>query len=551
MRKTILTFLGLMLSTGIGMAVSSSEDIITQLFSDNDVSTTLSTDSSELAGLSNGEDPFKNLYLFMYQNVKLAPKEETLKVLVQKSDYAWYSEDDIAAVVAGDIYPLKEALGSGVTQSILIETYAQIQNDYNNELQLQIDNRGLIYEALAKEIFYNNDLTDSASVDILYDLDLINFLLFNEYVPETDRSGDPAVVPASEETILASEETVEKPKLAKVKRSTDTSTVAVSSAVTDIICSIDTELSDAITAYEEANPEPVVEEVDEPTVVEEDEDAPELDEPEADADVPDSEPEADDSDEGEDDSGEDAEEAPAEATVDEFVASLGGAVGNWDRELPCDEIFCITVELIPGETEDDDNSYEKTDDCIACHISYIKQKLEETLSKPVAPSKVPMNNFEDGTCKEAGNKINLDINVYAIKKPIFTPENDSTPDASAKAVEDLKQVLYSTNALTTPEGVTGTTQSQIETARILNTRAGLDQADVAKQIIAADEARRAAVKKTLDDFEFKARGQASQDFEDQILGELATFKSYFSQFSESLKSTLAPLESLAGKKYCE
>ena len=540
-----------MLSTGIGMAVSSSEDIITQLFSDNDVSTTLSTDSSELAGLSNGEDPFKNLYLFMYQNVKLAPKEETLKVLVQKSDYAWYSEDDIAAVVAGDIYPLKEALGSGVTQSILIETYAQIQNDYNNELQLQIDNRGLIYEALAKEIFYNNDLTDSASVDILYDLDLINFLLFNEYVPETDRSGDPAVVPASEETILASEETVEKPKLAKVKRSTDTSTVAVSSAVTDIICSIDTELSDAITAYEEANPEPVVEEVDEPTVEDEEADEPEAETDIPEADIPDSEPEAD----APDDSG-DGVDAPAEATVDEFVASLGGAVGNWDRELPCDEIFCIVVELIEGDAgvstgEDDDNSYEKTDDCIACHISYIKQKLEETLSKPVAPSKVPMNNFEDGTCKEAGNKINLDINVYAIKKPIFTPENDSTPDASAKAVEDLKQVLYSTNALTTPEGVTGTTQSQIETARILNTRAGLDQADVAKQIIAADEARRAAVKKTLDDFEFKARGQASQDFEDQILAELATFKSYFSQFSESLKSTLAPLESLAGKKYCE
>ena len=86
MRKTILTFLGLMLSTGIGMAVSSSEDIITQLFSDNDVSTTLSTDSSELAGLSNGEDPFKNLYLFMYQNVKLAPKEETLKVLAEQDE---------------------------------------------------------------------------------------------------------------------------------------------------------------------------------------------------------------------------------------------------------------------------------------------------------------------------------------------------------------------------------------------------------------------------------------------------------------------------------
>ena len=239
------------------------------------------------------------------------------------------------------------------------------------------------------------------------------------------------------------------------------------------------------------------EEVDEPTVEDE-----EADEPEAETDIPEADIRI-----------QNLKQMPLmipemewmrlqEATVDEFVASLGGAVGNWDRELPCDEIFCIVVELIEGDAgvstgEDDDNSYEKTDDCIACHISYIKQKLEETLSKPVAPSKVPMNNFEDGTCKEAGNKINLDINVYAIKKPIFTPENDSTPDASAKAVEDLKQVLYSTNALTTPEGVTGTTQSQIETARILNTRAGLDQADVAKQIIAADEARRAAVKRLL------------------------------------------------------
>lgn len=546
MRKTILTFLGLMLSTGIGMAVSSSEDIISQLFTENDVSTSLSTDADELEGLSNGEDPFKNLYLFMYQNVKLAPKEEAIKVLAENADYVWYSEESLAAVVDGDISPLKEELGSGAAQSVLIETYTKIQNDYNNELQLQVDNRGLLYEALAKEIFYNNDLTDSASVDILYDLDLIHYLLFNEYVTYPDRSGDTSTELASEDATI-----FEKPKLAKVKRSSESSSAA-SAALSEIICDIDTELSDAITAYEEANPEPEEEgeeNVDENTDEGGDDNVDPPTEDDSDEDVP----PADD----EDSDGDDDAEAPKEeVTVDDFVASLGGGtLGNWERELPCDEIFCITVELIEGDagvsTEEDSVGYEQTDDCISCHINFIKQKLEETLSKPLAPSKVPMNNFEDGTCKEAGNKINLDINVYTIKKPIFTPENDTSFDSTSDNVEDLKQVLYSSRALTTPDTVVGTTQNDVEAARILNTRAGLDQADVLKQILVANETRMAAIKKTIDDFELSARGQTSQDFEDQILVELATFKSYFSQFQESLKSTLAPLESLAGKKYCE
>jgi hypothetical protein len=178
--------------------------------------------------------------------------------------------------------------------------------------------------------------------------------------------------------------------------------------------------------------------------------------------------------------------------------------------------------------------------------------MEETLSKPLSPSKVPMNIFEDATCKDAGSKINLDINVYTIKKPIFTPENDTTPDAASKGVEDLKEEITANRALTTAEEANGLTAHDLDAGRILNTRAGDNQEEIINQILLADQAQIDKLQEIFDDFELNARGQTSQDFEDQILIELSTLKSYFEQFEDSLKATMIPLESLAvDKKYCE
>ncbi len=539
MRKIILTFLGLMLSTGIGMAVSSSEDIIKELFTDNGITTSLSTDSSELKTLSQEEDAFNNVYLFMYQNVKKAPNDETLKILAENPDYSEYSTEDISSIVIdGDISKISEKLGSSVEQNTIIDFYTKMQSDYTEELELQTENRGLLYESLAKEIFYNNDLSDSASVDILYDLDLINYLLFNEYITYPDRKGNTSVD-------LASEEIFGTQKLSKIKRSTGSPSASVTTAVSNIVCSIDTELSDAIKKYEEANPESTT-------------DSNSGDSDTTSGGTSSNSGSSSGSSSTSTSSTSSSTKTASSPTVDDFLSSLGGGtLGNWDRSLPCDEVFCITVDLIPGDagvstdSSTSGQTYEKTDDCIACHISYIAQKLNDTLSKPLSPSKVPMNNFEDGTCKEAGSKINLDINVYVQKKPIFTPEDDTTPDSSSNDVESLKELIYSSRALTNPDEVTGQTNSDLDSGRILSTLAGSDQEAVVNQILIANQAKMDQIQKLFADFELKARGQTYQDQEDQILIELATLKSYFSQFEDSLNATIAPIEDLAGKKYCE
>lgn len=553
MRKIIFTIFGLIISTSAGMALRTDDDILKQLFADNDLTRAFNNDSTEIKNLGNEEDPFKNVYLFMYQNIKEAPRDEAVKALLTDPDYQSYDQTQFEKVVIdGDISEITTRLGSGVEQSVIVDEYTKMRDDYETELQLQMDNRSLLYEALAKEIFINGDLSDSAQVDLLYDLDLIHYLLFNEYITYPDRSGDTAVS-------LASEELFGKPKLGKVKRTTDTTTVtepvsaSAIAAVSDIVCSIDTELSDAITAFEEANPETVTESTSGT---------------DSGTDTSSSSSSSGPSDSGSTSestwsgviSNEATETVPDEATVEDFVASLGGGtLGNWDRSLPCDEVFCITVELIPGDagvstdsTETTDAGYKKSDNCIACHISYISQRMTDTLSKSLSASKVPMNNFEDATCKDAGSKVNLDINVYAIKKPIFTPENDSTPDAAAKDVDDLKELLWSSRALTSADDATGDTIQDLDAGRILSTRAGGNQEEIINQILAANQAQVSRLQEIFDDFELNARGQTSQDFEDQILIELATFKSYFGQFEESLKATMTPLEALAvDKQYCK
>src|SRR3989338_10462773 len=93
----------------------------------------------------------------------------------------------------------------------LFAEYASLVEDYKTELELQMSNRKLTYQALSAEMFYNNDLIDSANIDILYDLDIINYLLFGEYIVYPDRSGDaPVELSSTPDTPERSESALKK-----------------------------------------------------------------------------------------------------------------------------------------------------------------------------------------------------------------------------------------------------------------------------------------------------------------------------------------------------
>ncbi len=68
--------------------------------------------------------------------------------------------------------PSQEDINNNLDQTVVATTYTDIMTEYNKELDLQRDNRKLAYESLASEMFLYNDLSDSAYIELLYDLEL-------------------------------------------------------------------------------------------------------------------------------------------------------------------------------------------------------------------------------------------------------------------------------------------------------------------------------------------------------------------------------------------
>jgi len=132
----------------------------------------------------------------------------------------------------------------------------------------------------------------------------------------------------------------------------------------------------------------------------------------------------------------------AEPTAaDDFYNSLEGPESaDWSRELPCDDILCLEINFITGD--DEDYSYQETDNCIACHISYIKQTLADVTSHDLSPSKLTGSMMEDATCKSSFSALIPSFGVFVLTNPILTPPNDDIVVSVGDIVANLKEALY-------------------------------------------------------------------------------------------------------------
>ena len=250
MKKFLLFSIGMVLSLTAGMTVSqalmSDDDLLAHIFEEAGVDMSDSHDAKELSNLASGEVPFEGLYLFMLQNIKNGPQDAAIEEIAKRYQY---TEEEIEAIVlTGDSQgiinkkqeevlaaqaagaaeqmeaaqaqadadletfiadnsfgantetfvreyyatyerpPLATDLDDPLTSDFLLDRMAEIGGAYDKELEFQQSNRRLAYEALASEMFMNNKLGDSANIDLLYDLDLIHYLLFGELITYADRS---------------------------------------------------------------------------------------------------------------------------------------------------------------------------------------------------------------------------------------------------------------------------------------------------------------------------------------------------------------------------
>lgn len=109
------------------------------------------------------------------------------------------------------------------------------------------------------------------------------------------------------------------------------------------------------------------------------------------------------------------------------TTSGGGPSGNitdamrdwWEENMPCGEVFCLTVEFTYRQT----SLYSNSANCIACHVEKINDSFNKTLGHNLSPSKQTGNLLESSKCKNAMLP-KFGFGLVMIGQPILTPPND-------------------------------------------------------------------------------------------------------------------------------
>ncbi len=89
----------------------------------------------------------------------------------------------------------------------------------------------------------------------------------------------------------------------------------------------------------------------------------------------------------------------------------------------CDDIICVTLEFIEKPAT---AAFNKTDNCIQCHVQFINESLQKTISHSLIPAKATGNLGESGLCKNAaGTSLGaVGMNVSVNFVPVITPVKD-------------------------------------------------------------------------------------------------------------------------------
>lgn len=544
MRKTTLIFgvlLGLSFSFGLYLSPKvwgeeAPASVSARVLETTGLSIAADGSYQDLSRLSRGQSfAFENLYLSLYISVKNEPEQRALEHL---SESLGYTTKELNDILSGSLKVIEKRFRreANVTQEDVLNEFTRVQDAYDNELRLQNTSHRLGYEALAKNLFYDNDLGNSGGIDLLADLSLLNQIIFNAPLRYLDRgTQDAAVVLSSESVldeplILASETDVDFARLCQedpLLREALEAFAQTPAGETLNEASLPRQGTQPIGVTEDTSPIPGSA----LAILSETEDAP----------------------------------SPEIEDFDTLIASFTATKGDWTRSLPCTDIFCIKVNLVTAgdEKEAAENgtipSYAPSDNCVACHVHFINAKLSQTMEKPLAPNKISMNFFEDATCKDAGKKVNLGLQFNTIAKPIVLHPGDQIEDAPQEKIETLKQDLQALGSLPSVNEDYTSSRGGLACERLLQFRAatGLSE-EIVDAIEGCNEAT-SDINREIEDayaaFLFEVDAANDPLFHEQVSGELGRLLLFLKSFNAGLLATYgvedAPLPALVNKPYCE
>lgn len=113
-----------------------------------------------------------------------------------------------------------------------------------------------------------------------------------------------------------------------------------------------------------------------------------------------------------------------DAATDPPIAPPASAPAD-DYSTPplCGDVICVTLDFIEKPAT---AAFNKTDNCIQCHVQFINESLQKTISHSLIPAKATGNLGESGLCKNASGKalgaVGMNVSVNFV--PVITPVKD-------------------------------------------------------------------------------------------------------------------------------
>ncbi len=507
-------------------------------------------DWTSVFGMDNPEDLGKDLYMMIYEEVDVQPEVQAAKNITGRYGT---TEAEMAKILSGNIAPILNR-APALPQEQAIRKVAEIQQQFQDEKDLLEIKATVEATVTPSEIFTNDTLTDSG-FDLVRDLSNIEKILFlkadpidvggvwagNDEGSGAGAGGAGGNGEGSKESQNGGSNNQDSKSQApdgKNKQVGNKTPIAnTDPASNPNICFGENDLQTAVNAYDQksgiADSKSQKNGLGQNSV--------------ADGGIGSSA-----------NSGDSVDVLPQINGTDKPVKPA--KADQWVQNDDCaDKVFCLKVNFIKKPVV----RFQNSDNCIACHVEKINEKLKDTLNHSLIPGKATGNLLEPEFCKKAASTSfsAITMNFYAVPKPVQTPINDdliygvNIGDEWDRYLSTYKQFPFYEKNPPKASDKKADTIPPSETDRAAKAALSTAAPDANFDQIQQAINKELSTNKQMRDNQIAIAEPALQSdndvgFYQAIKGELQQMNFYFENFKNIIHSLHEPVDSLPGKQAC-
>lgn len=363
----------------------------------------------------------ENLYMSLYKQVRETPDDTAMEKTAENNQM---TQVELCSILGGNYQLLSTIYDETYSVADLLSEVTRLKEEYARNLEQAAQDQKMFLDTYANEVFVNGDESDSG-FDVLYDLELIEYILFGEdsaigsgmsdYAGENNLLSQTSNSPTPEEASTESTDTTEEPSISEEPSTEDEQPTEETTSQTEenedepvnpAECLADTGLQSAfneagiVTIDQPTDTNPSADQNNDETTNDNDDDSG-----------------ADENSDNNDnnDNGDSDNDSPADTTE---------ADDPWATPKICDGVFCLTIEFKNNE----EPQLSRTSNCVKCHVDYIVQALVDTTSQTLNPGKLSGNLLEPSMCKRSLLSTGINLSFIPIAMPVQTPPADDIVD---------------------------------------------------------------------------------------------------------------------------